>query len=780
MLIFQLAVTLTIIIMTKFIFSLKHLAGRVIARQSCLHFLLLLCLYEEDLLQYILCWLTTQNVVHFSEGHGHHHRLPQPLTSSAYYNYFVEFYELSIDQTTVNENIFTAYFKFDSFSVHWLEWFDSLSRCKILNTFTKSCLDYSEHQVNYILYVQKFCLHAYLKVLHTRTLYYVCKMKLFFQQGMAQFLTVLNTLPCLTSYKTFRDALIKSGNEGQNQEILLPLHRQFHLIKLIFLQESQLYPPMSQVSCPSFTELSKVLTSAQQKWLKSNGKFFPFVLTSQEHHSSKTKGWYICALQTPVLDKSCNILKNMLHALGHMRLGRLHFALVNWYIALSLIKHEPSYSLCRSFKVFVMSKFIQTLIFLHCPLDQLFPLFQSVCRQAHPFLDHETLSQTAHYLLMHKGAFQLSKHWLEELVSTTSFQFNRFAFEKLYTHVQECFIKLENVLAIELVRLLYSGDLNAADFDDLIFDPDTIRLNALNLKRFQPIQALLFRIQFLITQKIQPALQRCYFNCYTMHLVKLLKIHYDVIIYLVKKQELDFQWTLNTFSDDIDDLRQQINSLIDKPVVLPIYDSHYSCIEKFKFILDEDMNEMVLEKQCLDLLDRVILPRTLQKDNSVEEADYFFSFGVLAYGFGFEPSSVQYFSTALNIYQNLPYSHPRLNLCKLLSEAQKNIKLLGQPRDEVNQRLLKFDENNLVSAKDSKLLCTILKSVQQVQNNSVDTEVSQKSNQQWELFDFDHLKTITVFVSALRFNCPNGSSSHSDSHSSSSSSNNSDRDSGDN
>ena len=758
--------------MTKFIFSLKHLAGRVIARQPCLHFLLLLCLYEEDLLQYILCWLHTQDVVHFSEAHGHHHRLPQPLTSSAYYNYFVEFHELSIDPTTVNEDVFTAYFKFDSFSNHWLEWFDSFSRCKILNTFTKSCLDYSEHQVNYILYVQQFCLHVYLKVLHTPTLYYVCKMKLFFQQGMAQFLLVLNTLSSSTSYKTFRDALFKSGNVGQYQEILSPSHRQFHLIKLIFLQESQLYPPMTQFPCPSFTELSQVLTSSQQEWLESNGKFFPSGITSQLHHSSETTCWYFCTLQSPVLNKSCNILKTMLHALGHMRLGRLHFALVNWFIALSFIKHESSYSLCRSLKVFVMNKFIQTLIFLHCPLDQLFPLFQSVCRQAHPFLDHETLSQTAHYLLMHKGAFQLSKHWLEELVSTTSFQFNRFAFEKLFTHVQECFIELENVLAVELLRLLYSNDLNAGDYNDFIMYPDTIRLNATNLKRFQPIQALLFRIQFLITQKLQPVIQRCYFNRYTMHLVELLKIHYDVMIVLVKKQRIDVQWTLNTFSFNVHDLKKRIDDLFDKFDVLPNYDFHFSCLERLKFIFNANMSSETFQIKCLLLRDCVILPRTLQENNSVEVANHFFSFGVLAYGFGFNTRLCHYFSLALNVYQNLPYLHPRLNLCKLLSDAEKNVEVLGQPRDEVNQSLIKFDHNGLVLSEDSELLCTILKSVQQVQNNSVDTEVSLKSNQQWELFDFDHLKTITVFVSALQFYCPNGSSSHSNNNSDSNNNNN--------
>lgn len=716
--------------------SLRHLAGKVIAKHHCLNLLLLLCNYENELLQYIICWLSMADILAFSLNLSPRHRLPQPLTSCAYYNFIVDLYKVTPNQEW-NDQSFAAYFKFDALCLHWLEWYDVQCRCILLNTFTRACFVFSEYQLNAILFVQQFCLTLYVHVIHNPTLFQVSKMHLFFQQGMACPILILHTLPITTSYKTFQDALFKSGNVGDIQRVLSPHHRQMHLLKLLFMQDLSVYPPLAELPCPSLS----VLTLFQRKWIFQY-KRTQFCIS---RHQPKAL-WYHCSPITyPILDKSCFLFKEMLLGVCHMRMGRYYFALVNWYTVLCILRNEPMYSLGRPFTLFVMCKFVQTLIALHCPVNQLLPLFQVICNLATPYVDQDIIYQTAHCLLAQQSCYPLSKSWLYSLTDSKTFFTTRYAFEIIVAHIYECFVRVEDLLALELQRMLCSD-----------FNAPSALFNASILQRYQPIKAILFRIYYLITQKLQPALHRFYFNRYLLYTIDLLKIHYDIIILLLKKQKLDIQWTLNAFALDMSDLRRRIDKIIDIPYLISNCDVQYLYYKRFKYIVDPIITSEQFTQYCINLRHSIV-HRTLQDESSLEEAHHFFSFGVLANGFQLNQHSYPYFTKALRIYEKQPGVHPRLKLCKLLAQAEDLFHI--EDKTQVNQSLSTYDHTFPIGSSDSlKTIKTILKTIQSVDHSSVEPKVSMCSNlyqQQWKYFEFDHLKTIPVFVSALQqINCP--------------------------
>lgn len=726
------------------LYSLKHLAGQIIARQKCLGLLLLLCNYEDELLQYILCWLSMADILMFSMGLGHHHRLPQPLTSCAYYSFIVDLYKVQ-PKSTWTEHSFTAYFRCDTFCFHWLEWYDLQCQHLVLNKLTKACLVFSDYQSNAILYVEQFCLTLYVHVMRTPTLANVYKMRHFFQQGMANPIIILNTHSVTTMYKTFLDALFQSGNFGDIQLMLSSQHRQFHFMKIIFMQDGGVIPPLSQLPCPSL----KSLTPVQKKWL-SQLKLVPQYRAIHESYGS----WYNCQpLTFPISDSSCSILKEMLHGICHMRMGRFYFALINWYTVLSFLKTQAVYSFCKPFSIWAMSKFIQTLIALNCPVESLLPLFQAFCTLSLPYVDQNMICQTAHSLLAQHGCYSLSKLWLEPLTDTTTCYTNRFSFDILISHVRECFLRVEDLLALEFQRLVCANANAQSAFP-----------TASTLQRFQPIKSVLFRIHFLLTQKLQPALNRFYFNRYMLYTIELLNIQYDVILVLLQKHHLDLQWILKNISMNVSELRRRIQAISQfKDLMLP-HDVQYVSLKRFQTILDPTITSEQFSQHCLAMRDTIIVKRTLQDGLSLEEAHHFFSYGVLAHGFELNKPSFPYFRRALHIYEKQSVAPPRLALCRLLAQAEDRLFLTHT--QDLDHSLMTFDYASSVVPSKSTLetIKTILKTVNSVDHSLVDARGPVCTNQhhpEWNYFNFDYLKTIAVFRSAFQQHhaCPHAAAS---------------------
>lgn len=704
--------------------SLKMMAGQVLAKQSCLGLLLLLCHYEDDLLQYIICWLSMQQLLTFSMGLGQHHRVPMSPPSE-YQTFIVDLYNVKIDPDWTEE-IFTTYFSSDQLSKSWLEWLDSACRIKMLKTFFESCLVYSDIQLNSILFVQQFCLHLYIQVMQKPTLYHVTKMHLFFYQGMACPILMLNTLTQMNRYTTFEKVLLHTGNLGDVQRLLSPYHRQLHLMKIIFMQDCFISPPISRLPCPDVS----ALTLEQQTWLKANCKYVPKIVKPKHFDCLK---WYVCEhVLYPVLDPTSRILKYILAGLAHMRLGRFYFAIIFWYSALTMIDQEKPKTMLHSFKCWIMCKCIQSFMALKTPLGQLLPLFQSACQYAEQETDHNVLFQTSHLLLAEYNCGKLSLSWMNTLTMPHSHFQHRFAFETLIHHVRESFYRLENYLALDLLRISH-------------LEPYHMRRSALstfNLNRFQKIKSILNRIYFLISQKLKPALQRFYFNRYMSSIIEALTLEYDVFCIIVKKQKVDIQWTTNMFTKDIVELRSRISTILG---LIPKYDSLFGRLSSFKYALDRRFDDNSILSHYLELRIDYIWSRTLQEKGSYEEADYFFTWGVLSYGLNLNQNSYNYFTQALSHYQyQSNINHSRIALCELLSKIEQN----HSNHQELYQQLLDFDMMSLCTNQDH--VKQILKMVHSTTSKTVQPRPSNEQHS----FSFNYLKTIPAFVSAFQFYCP--------------------------
>ena len=346
---------------------------------------------------------------------------------------------------------------------------------------------------------------------------------------------------------------------------------------------------------------------------------------------------------------------------------------------------------------------------------------------------------TTSLVLMRYGFIQHAHTHMNLYLSGTGAYQSRYTFDALFQYTQHCLTVLETLLALEVQRLLRI---------DMVQDVSSV----IKAGHLQLLKMYCVRVFYLLTQKLQPFLQRFYHNRYMLFRVRALEIQYDHLLILLKRFDVDQDWVLNTFCFDKVELQKKADDLLNNHYIMSSMDAIALMVERVKVALCYRIDGVTLLQKCHLLRNTFVLKRTLQTA-SIEEADHYFTFGTIAYAL---PASMNeyymYYREAQLLYQECAPTHPRLMLCSLLSRCEVT------DRDDLDlyRELCQCSIEPVHTASDEHVVQTCLKAMAVVQKASVEEQPWIRQDTLDSVFTFEHLKDIDVFRTACQVSCPHG------------------------